>query len=203
MITIKEGLQAIFWDFDGVLMDSNPVRNNGFASVLKDYPAGEVAQLLQYHKANGGLSRYVKFRYFFETIRNESITDEVVLEWATKFSSIMKENLLNKDLLISETLSWVKANYLAVPMHIVSGSDGQELRFLCHYHGIDHYFKDIEGSPTPKKQLVDALLKKYSYTPGNCVLVGDSINDYEAAQVNGLQFFHYNNPALEAMNNYL
>lgn len=202
MITIKKNLQAIFWDFDGVLMDSNPVRNSGFEAVLAEFPREQVEQLLAYHQANGGLSRYVKFRHFFENIRKEQVSEEAVMEWAVKFSFIMKAKLLSPDLLIKETLGWVKENHAAIPMHIVSGSDGEELRFLCGQHHIAQYFKDIEGSPTPKRQLVKTLLEKYGYTPANCVLIGDSINDYEAASVNGLCFFPYNNPSLESLNNY-
>jgi phosphoglycolate phosphatase-like HAD superfamily hydrolase len=85
-------------------------------------------------------------------------------------------------------------------MHIVSGSDQEELREVCRYHGIAPFFQDIEGSPTPKKQLVASLLTRYGYTPDRCVLVGDSVNDYEAASVNGLRFFPYNNPDLQHCN---
>lgn len=192
--------EAILWDFDGVLMNSNPIRDRGFEQTLAEYPAGEVAALLAYHRANGGLSRYVKFRYFFETIRNESITEEEVKAWAHRFSGVVKSLLFDAALLIDETVGWVKENHTRVPMHIVSGSDQAELREVCRHHGIDQYFKSIEGSPTPKKQLVAGLLGKYGYTADRCVLVGDSVNDYDAAMVNGLRFFPYNNPDLQHCN---
>ena len=202
MLEIKEGLQAIFWDFDGVLMDSNPIRDLGFEKVLSEYPSHQVEALLDYHKKNGGLSRYVKFRYFFEQIRNEKISEGEVQVWADRFSVIVKEMLLNKNLLIDETLSWVKENYNKIPMHIVSGSDQRELRSVCERHDINQYFRDINGSPTPKKQLVAGLLSANNYTPSQCLLVGDSINDYEAAEVNGIRFFAYNNPAITTLNSY-
>ncbi len=202
MLEIKKGTEAVFWDFDGVLMDSNPVRNTGFSAVLSNYPEGEVAQLLAYHRANGGLSRYVKFRYFFEQVRHETVTEQKIKELATAFSTIMRDRLLDGSLLIAETVNWVKEHYQQLPMHIVSGSDQAELRFLCAHHQLAPYFKDIMGSPVPKKQLVAGLLQHYGYQAGNCVLVGDAINDYDAAQVNGLQFFAYNNPSLASHTTY-
>lgn len=66
-------IKTIFWDFDGVLMNSNAVRDKGFELVLADYPKDQVKQLMDFHQANGGLSRYVKFRYFFENIKFKSI----------------------------------------------------------------------------------------------------------------------------------
>jgi hypothetical protein len=62
---------------------------------------------------------------------------------------IKKELLVNPSVLIDETLQFVKANFDKYPMHIVSGSDGNELRYLCQMMGIDHYFVSIEGSPNP------------------------------------------------------
>lgn len=60
-----DSIEIIFWDFDGVIMDSMKVRDEGFKIVLKDYPSDQVEKLMEFHRNNGGLSRYVKFRYFF------------------------------------------------------------------------------------------------------------------------------------------
>jgi len=190
--------KVVFWDFDGVLMNSNQIRDNGFQEVLVNYPKEEVNQLLEFHHANGGLSRYVKFRYFFEEVRGEKITNEQVNEWANKFSKIMLSLLIDKELLIPETLEFVKTNYKSYHMHIVSGSDGNELRQICRGVEIDKYFKDINGSPTPKKQLVAEILNNNNYFKEECVLIGDSINDYEAANENDIQFLAYNNKQLES-----
>ncbi len=187
----------IFWDFDGVLMDSMPVRNKGFELVLKDFPNEQVQKLMDYHLKNGGLSRYVKFRYFFEEIRRESISEDEVAVWASRFSEVMKKELLNKKLLIDDTCNFVKANKNHFEMHIVSGSDQKELRFLCEKLGLDSFFISINGSPTPKKKLVENLLNEFNYKTEETVLIGDSINDYEAARENNLEFLGYNNPSLK------
>lgn len=193
---MSQKITTIFWDFDGVLMNSNAIRDKGFELVLANYPKDQVKQLMDFHQANGGLSRYVKFRYFFEEVRCEKITDEQVQVWADQFSEIMLANLINKDLFIKETLDFVKENYQKYNMHIVSGSDGNELNKICKGVEINNYFKSIEGSPTPKKQLVANVLNKNNYTPKECVLIGDSINDFEAAQKNKIQFLAYNNKEL-------
>lgn len=193
---------SVFWDFDGVLMNSNAFRDKGFELVLADYPKGQVKQLMNFHQANGGLSRYVKFRYFFEEVRGEKITKKEVQVWAAKFSEIMLDNLVDESLLIKETNVFVKANYQKYNMHIVSGSDGNELRKICKGVGINHYFESIEGSPTPKIELVADILEKKKYDPRSCVLIGDSKNDYDAAQANGLYFIAYNNPGLETLSDF-
>jgi HAD superfamily hydrolase (TIGR01549 family) len=185
-------IKVIFWDFDGVLMDSNAVRDIGFERVLSEFPKEQVDQLLAFHQANGGLSRYVKFRYFFEEIRNESITDDEILIWAEQFSLIMKELLVNPKLLIDETLNFVKENQGKYIMFITSGSDQNELRYLCQSMGIDHLFTSIHGSPKPKKEWVKELIDMHGYKKEECVLIGDSYNDFEAAEYSNIHFMAFN-----------
>jgi len=192
---------VILWDFDGVILDSNHVRDKGFIEVLKAFPKKEVDELLAYHHSNGGLSRYVKFRHFFEIIRNEVATDNMIDDFSTRFSNIMKNLLPKKNLLIKSTVDFIKQNYLKYHMHIVSGSDQKELRYLCTALEIEHYFKSIHGSPTAKKDLVKNILETYNYNQQKCILVGDSINDYHAAIENGVNFMAFNNKELDHLSN--
>ena len=197
---IKESisnLEAIFWDFDGVIMDSNKIRDRGFIEVLKEFPGNEVSQLMEFHNKNGGLSRYVKFRYFFEQIRGGSISDDEINQWANKFSEIMRNLLVNPSLLFDETLDFIKANHSVLPMHIVSGSDQEELRYLCEAMEIKKFFQRIHGSPTAKMEWLSEIIISERYVPNKCVMIGDSINDYEAAMHSNAQFMAYNNPDIE------
>ncbi|HET7361053.1 MAG TPA: HAD hydrolase-like protein [Salinimicrobium sp.] len=199
-----EGKKNILWDFDGVLVDSMKIRTQGFLRVLSGYPKQEVDELLQYHIKNGGLSRYAKFGYFFKNIRKEAVSEEKVQELAQKYSQIMREKMLEGPMLIQDSITFVRENFKKFEMHVVSGSDGNELRFLCEKLGISEYFKSIEGSPTPKTELVKNLLVKFKYDLSETMLIGDSINDYHAAKINGIAFFGYNNTALkETKSNYI
>ncbi len=183
-------------------MDSMPTRDLGFLKVLKDFPESEVIQLMDFHSKNGGLSRYVKFRYFFEEIRKEPISEQEVKIWAEKFSTIMMEHLCDENLLIQETVQFVKNNQLEYDMYIVSGSDGNELRNICEAVGISHLFKSIEGSPTPKTKLIEQLVLTNKMDKTKCVLIGDSFNDFSAAEENNIFFIGYNNPEIEKLTNY-
>lgn len=202
MLKLKVDTQAIIWDFDGVILNSNEVRDLGFIKVLEGYAQEDVHKLLDFHQRNGGLSRYVKFEYFYKEVLNQSFTEEDVQNLAKRFSIIMKELLIDKTLLIHETLEFIKEYYHTIPMHIISGSDGEELRYLCHQLEIDSFFKSIEGSPTPKVQNLSNLISRENYQPSELVLIGDSFNDFEAARDNGVSFLAYNNEILTSLSNY-
>jgi len=196
-------IKTIFWDFDGVILDSMPIRDYGFAKIFEDFDKSLVDKLLEYHTLNGGLSRYVKIRYFYNELLAQVVSDERVQELADKFSTIMRAELTNKKYLIRETVEFIEKNYKNYNFHIVSGSDEKELNYLCEKLGLKEYFKTIEGSPTPKNDLVKNILKKFSYHPKECVLIGDSINDYEAANINGIKFYGYNNESLVGVDGYV
>lgn len=189
--------KVILWDFDGVIMDSMPIRDLGFEKTLSDYPNNQVEELLDFHRKNGGLSRYVKFRYFFENIRKETVIERQIADLAQRFSEIMLSLLINEKLLINDSIKFIKNNSENFKFHIVSGSDGIELNKICSGLDLDKFFITIQGSPTPKKQLVRDLLSFYSYDKTDVCLIGDSGNDQEAAEYNQISFFGYNNEKLK------
>lgn len=189
-------MQAVLWDFDGVILDSMKVRDEGFQEIFCKYEDGDVKKLIQYHRLNGGLSRYVKIRFFYEKVLEREISEEKVLKYAEEFSSIMRVKLIDPENLIKDSVDFIKANYRKIPFHIVSGSDQAELRFICKELGISNYFKSIHGSPTAKKTLVKNVILKFGYNASELCLIGDSINDFEAANVNGIKFYGYNNEEL-------
>lgn len=192
-----KNIRNILWDFDGVILDSMDVRGKGFREVLSEYSKQEVEELLSYHKKNGGLSRYIKFRYFFKEIRHKDVEDQVVLKFARKYSEIMRKELTSSERLINEVTEFIKKNHKNYRMHIVSGSDGEELRYLCDELDLTSFFISIEGSPTTKPVLVEGIIEKYSYSREKTCLIGDSINDYDAAKANSIEFFAYNNDHLK------
>jgi phosphoglycolate phosphatase-like HAD superfamily hydrolase len=188
--------KVILWDFDGVILDSARVRDQGFVDVLADYPDEQVDRLLAFHRRNGGLSRYVKFRHFHEEILRQNITEEGVNELARQFSEVMLRHLTDRSLLITDAVTFIRSFSDRIRMHVVSGSDQKELRYLCRELGIADHFVSIHGSPTPKNQLVRDLLAEHRYDLRSVCLIGDSGNDHEAARVNHIDFFGYNNPEL-------
>ena len=196
-------INTIFWDFDGVLLDSMNVRDWGFKKIFEGYDNELINDLISYHRINGGLSRYVKIKYFFEELVKNPINDQQVLKYAEKFSLLMRKELTDKKNLIVDSLEYVKKNYNKYNFHIVSGSDQKELRFLCKKLEIHKFFISIHGSPIPKNKLVSSLIKKYNYHKECVCLIGDSINDFEAANDNNIKFFGYNNDQLKIYGNYI
>lgn len=189
-------IKNILWDFDGVILDSMPIRDYGFRKIFENYPEELVEELIKYHRLNGGLSRFHKIKYFYNTLLSKDISKEEIQEYADKFTIIMKEQLTNKKYLIKDSVDFIKSNHKNYNFHIVSGSEHHELNYLCEKLDLAECFLSINGSPTPKNDLVKNLLEQEQYNKEETILIGDSINDYEAAIKNGISFYGFNNEEL-------
>jgi HAD superfamily hydrolase (TIGR01549 family) len=189
-------LKNIIFDFDGVILDSVPVKTEAFRKLFEDFPSNKVNQLIEYHIENGGVSRYMKIKYFFENILNQSISKEDIQSYAKKYSELTKEELTNSRYTIKDTLNFIKDNYKKYKMHIASGADENDLKYICDKLDLTKYFLSINGSPMVKTKIVKNILNDYNYKKEETILIGDSINDYEAANINNIKFYGFNNKSL-------
>lgn len=196
-------IKNIIFDFDGVILDSMPTRDYGFREIFKEFDSKLVEKLIKYHNKNGGLSRFVKIRYFYEELLKKEISEEEVDFLANKFSSIMKVELIKKKYLIEETVEFIKDNYSRYNLHIASGSEHKELSYLCSELELEHFFMTINGSPTKKNIIVEKVININNYIRTETILIGDSINDYEAAKINEISFYGFNNIELKKLDKYI
>jgi len=190
----------LLWDFDGVIFDSMSVKADGFKELFKNYDKTILKNFIEFHYQNGGMSRFVKIKYFYTDLINKNISDEKINSLAKKYGEIIKKSLFNKDNLILDSLEFIRNNYKKYRFHIVSGAEHNELNELCKFFEIENYFITIEGSPTKKSILIDNLIHRFDYKKDEVVLIGDSFNDYKAATKNNISFFGYNNLALKKIN---
>ena len=181
----------VILDFDGVLSETNTIRFEGFRLLFSDYPDDHVAELIEYARSNGGLSRYDKIRQFFEKIRNEAITTEEVDVLAKKYSDLVKQKVIDS-VLVRGSVEFLNSYYQYCNLAIVSGSDQDELRGVCRVRGIDKFFVKILGSPESKEKNLYKLLSEMKWKNKECLFIGDSLNDLSAAAANGIAFLGRN-----------
>ena len=186
----------IIFDFDGVLADSNEIRYTGFEVLLKDYPKYQVEELVKYARENGGESRCKKIRLFFEKIRGESISDKEVLSLAKGYSDIVAKQVEESESIVG-SVDFLEKYSKIYKCSIISGSDQEELRQICKKRQISKHFCDILGSPVEKAVNIKQLVEREGWNISECLYIGDSINDYDAALVNGMDFLGRNSGAID------
>ena len=187
----KKNIKNIIFDFDGVILDSIPVKTEAFRKLFQNYPQRIVDKFINFHLQNGGMSRYEKIKYFFNELLEEKISEEKVLEYANLYSKLTKQELTNEKYLIKEVVDFIRNNYAKYNMHIASGADENDLTYICDKLNLTKYFLSIKGSPTKKTDIVKNILIEYTYEKSKTILIGDSINDYYAALNNHIEFYFY------------
>lgn len=178
--------QTFVFDCDGVLLDSNKLKTDAFHAVTQpEFGEAAAMTLVAYHKANGGLSRYHKFRYLLESILKLTATEEKVQQLAGKYGDWVREKLVVCPE-IPGAMDFV-ASLAPKACYVISGGDEKELRWVFAERGQATLFREIFGSPTTKPEHLQNLQKRGLLTlPAR--FFGDAKADFMAAKGYGLDF---------------
>ena len=174
------------FDCDGVILNSNHVKTEAFFNSALDYGLSAAEQLRDYHVKNGGVSRYIKYRYFLETIVGKGFEEQEYQSLLKKFSQEVIKGLECCEL--ATGLKELREQTESANWLVVSGGDQSELRQVFRKRCINTCFDGgIFGSPDDKESIL-----KREIARGNikrkALFIGDSKYDYKASQKAGLEF---------------
>lgn len=180
--------RTYFFDFDGVIVDSHPIKTEAFGSLFTEYGPDIVRKVKEYHLNNGGVSRYEKFRYYYEVLLNKPVTQQIIDEMSERFSQKVKERIIavNEIKGVSRFLKVLQQEGKEV--FVVSATPGPEVRDIVHQRGMDAFFREVIGSPAKKDENLGMLMEKYGIETSDAVFFGDAQSDYDAAQKYGIDF---------------
>ncbi len=178
--------EAIFFDFDGVILDSADIKTEAFVELFNHYPQ-HIDRIKAYHLANAGISRFVKFEWIYSQILEKTLSASESTRLGADFSAIALKKILAAPF-ISGALELLENCKGMIPCFIASGTPEEELKFIVGERNIAIYFNEICGSPSTKAEIVNSLTDKYKLINSNCWFIGDASSDYEAAKQTSLNF---------------
>lgn len=174
-----------FFDFDGVLLDSNAVKTYAFTRVTQPYGQLVADDVVQHHITNGGESRFVKFhRLFAEVLKRAPLPGE--MEGLLKeFGKICSAELMacRTDPAAYELFEQLSEQ--GDVLHVVSGGLEAEVSAVLVAKGLAPYLQSINGSPRSKDEILNDLGAMACDDSG--VFVGDSEGDMRVALDFGLR----------------
>lgn len=178
--------EALIFDFDGVLVESADIKTEAFRQLFSGY-GDKAEEIVKYHRLHMGISRVLKFRYFYEQVLGQELSHEQEKELSERFSHIVLESIL-KAPFVAGTIDFLEFNYQKTPLFIASGTPDEELRYIVSQRGMSRYFREIHGTPRTKAEIVRDILSRYGWRASKVVFVGDAESDLRAAEENGISF---------------
>ncbi len=181
-------IKAIIFDFDGVILESADVKTRAFRMLFEnDYP-NHVDKIMEYHFHNMGISRFVKFKYFYETILNKPYTEKIENSLGKRFSEIVMDEILSTPF-VSGAHEFLKSHGMSYSFFVASGSEENELKYIIKEREIYKFFKEIHGGHRKKPEIIKDIMKRYSLLKDEIIFIGDAESDLKAAEELELPFF--------------
>lgn len=180
-------IKAIVFDFDGVLVESVNIKTIAFARLFETEGEAVVHKVVEYHLANGGVSRFDKFRYYYREILKRELTEARYNELCSSFSELVLDEVA-KCPFVPGAAEFLTSFAHDIPCYITSATPEQELFEILQRRGMAEFFQTVFGAPTSKVDAVAVILEETGFLAQEVVYVGDALTDYEAATANGVHF---------------
>lgn len=180
--------QAVFFDFDGVIVDAPEVKVRAFATLFAPYGQAVQEAVVRYHLENGGMPRHRKIRDCFEIFLGRSVDDRELDRIGTAFSGLVLEEVVAAPLVSGALSTLRQLREARIPAFVVSGTPHEEMGLIVARKGLQPYFLEVHGSPRAKPVIIREIIARHRYLPQRCLFIGDALADYRAALETGLHF---------------
>lgn len=180
-------IKNIFFDFDGVIVDSVELKTEAFRQMYLPYGEGIANQVVEDHTRHGGVSRYAKFPKWHKEYLGIEIDEAKLHELAKLYSSLVLEGVLHAPE-VPGVRDFLKKNHTSTPSWVITGTPDTEIQKIATAKHLSQYFQGIHGSPTNKKEWIDHLLSEFDIDPAHTLFIGDATTDLEAAEYGKLHF---------------
>lgn len=181
-------IKNVFFDFDGVIKDSTRVKSDAFYQLYEPFGKEIAEKVVAHHQANGGVSRFEKFKLYHREHLNEILTDQEVQEWADRFSNLVLNKVIESNYILGAPTIFEKLHELNTQCFIITGTPQNEIEYILEKLHLTKYFQAIGGSPKKKKEWCDTFLTAYNLEANQTLFIGDATTDYEAAKYAKLDF---------------
>jgi HAD superfamily hydrolase (TIGR01549 family) len=183
---VDASLQAVIFDFDGIIVESTEIKSEAFRALFADH-ATHVEEIVALHQRHGGVDRLTKIEMIYRDILHEPLDIARKELLARRFEQLVEERVIECPMVKGAAPLLAVLNG-RVPMAITSGTPEAELNRIVRRRGLASFFAIVRGSPPGKSELVKEILARECWAPERVLMLGDALTDYEAARDNGLMF---------------
>ncbi|MGE4293546.1 MAG: HAD family hydrolase [Desulfovibrio sp.] len=179
--------KAFFFDFDGVLADSEEVKTQAFSELFRQYGPDVMTRVAKHQHGHFGMNRYDNLRYYYSNFLGLELSQEQLDAECARFSALVVD-AVSAAAEIPGARDFLERYTPRVPAWVISNVPQDEVRHIAARRGIAPFFQDIHGAPASKEENAGKLLDRLGLSPENVLFFGDSLSDLKAARTTGTKF---------------
>ena len=177
--------KVIILDFDGVVVESNHIKQKAFEYVFAAYPQ-HLKEIMAFHHATNAI-RFEKFKYVYDHILHLPYSRAIENELGAVFSNFCVAKIVQCPS-VNGAIEFLKYFYGRCPIYLVTINPQADLDIILKERGLEFYFKGIFPVTGTKQVAINQILKDEKISALEAVFIGDSQNDVESAQASGVDF---------------
>lgn len=191
---LLSGADLVFFDLDGVLVDSNELKVDCLREGLAGFPPATVEAFLRGFRASFGRSRREHFASLYQDhlgLGGDPAGFEVFYErHAGRYAALLARRYPDAPVCAGVVELLTALADTGTRLRVATGTLGPEARRVLDTARLSGFFDGIHGGEHPKADQLATALSDTGVAPGRAILVGDSRHDRIAAHAAGIGFVH-------------
>ncbi len=178
--------RALVFDFDGTLVDSNPIKWRGFERCFAGFPE-RLPEIMEYCQGHHHTPREEKFRHVYERILRRPYTPEVEAKLLARFDEETTQRIIEAPDIPGATtfLSLVAGTHMTA---LLSSTPHEMLLEIVRRRSWLEHFDVVRGAPIEKGAWLRDFRAARRLGANDIVMFGDTEEDARAAGVAGCLF---------------
>ena len=188
-MNLKKKIQKyklVFWDFDGTIKESLEVKSSSFEKLFSKFGDEIAKKVRTHHEENGGVSRFRKIPLYLKWSGVEASKKKIEI-YCKMFSDLVVEKITLCPW-VEGVYDYINDNHNNQMFVLITATPIDEIKLILRQMDFDKQFKYIFGSPIDKSRVVLNTMLKLNAKKEETLLIGDSIEDLNAAKNNGIDF---------------
>ncbi len=195
--------QTFIFDFDGTLYLSNEIKKEGFFHCASPFPNGK--NIMDYALNNlNKQDRYSIFKFFVNKISDKELKESnLYKKLLDDYNDFTLNNISKLEPIIGSLELLEKLKRKGKYLFINSATPYSSLNEILIKLDILKYFEDIFGMESSKLENLKKIKKEYKLNKNYMIMIGDGIDDSNAAYEFNIEFFPVGKKLTKNNPNYL
>lgn len=185
--SILRGKKAAVFDFDGVIVQSNGIKDQAFHDIFSEHP-DHFQEMWDYHKSSNATPRQEKFIHVLTNIIKDPDATQKAAQWTERFAETTQQQVIACDYVagILDFLVYLRDH--GIMTMVASATPDPQLNAIIAGRDLADHFHEVWGANLKKPEIFKNIFARHGLKPEEVLFFGDSDEDLASARKVGVDF---------------